>query len=64
LERETARAISQEGADPLNQIWADPLPAEEGEERRGFHVIEATLHVKEEGGDLIAEAVEGLNIVL
>ena len=56
--------ISKERANPLDQVRADPLSAEEGEERGRLHVIEASLHIKEESGDFVAEAVEGLNIVL
>jgi len=32
LERQAAGAIYEERADPLDQIWADPLSAEEREE--------------------------------
>ena len=31
LERQAAGAIPEEKADPLDQIWADPLSAEERE---------------------------------
>jgi len=56
--------MSEEGADPLDQVRADPLPMEERKERGGLHVVKASLHIKEESGDFVSEAVEGLNIVL
>ena len=64
LECQAAGAISEEGTDPLDQVWADPLSAEEREERGGLHVVETTLHIEEKGGDFVSEAVEGLNIML
>jgi len=64
LERQAAGAVSEEGADPLDQVWANPLSAEEREERWGLHVVEASLHVKEESGDFVAEAVKGFNVML
>jgi len=59
-----AGAVPEEVADPLDQVWANPLYAEEREERWGLHVVEAPLHVKEESGDFVAEAVEGLDVML
>ena len=32
LERQAAGAVSEERADPLDQVWADPLSAKEREE--------------------------------
>jgi len=32
LERQAAGAIPDEGADPLDQVWADPLSVEERKE--------------------------------
>ena len=58
LQRQAAGAIPEERADPLDQVWADPLSAEERKERRRLHVIKALLHIKEESGDLVAQAVE------
>jgi len=58
LERQATGVISEERADPLDQVMADPLSAEERKERGRLHVIEATLHIKEESGDFVAEAVE------
>jgi len=64
LKGQAAGAISEKGADPLNQVWANPFSAKEGEERRRFHIIETSLHIEEESGDFVAEAVEGFNIML
>jgi len=64
LERQAAGAVSEERAHPLDQVRADPLSAEEREERGGLHVIETTFHIEEESGDFVSEAVEGLNVVL
>jgi len=58
LERQAAGAIPNERADPLDQVWADPLSAEERKERWRLHVIKAHLHIKEESGDVVTEAVE------
>jgi len=58
LERQAAGAISEERADPLDQVCADPLSAEERKERGRLHIIEVPLHIKEESGDFVAEAVE------
>jgi len=64
LNRHAAGVVSEERADPLDQVRADPLSTEEREERGRLHVLEAPLHIEEESGDFVAEAVEGLNIVL
>jgi len=64
LEGQAAGAVSEERADPLDQVRADPLSAEEREEQGRFHIVETPLHIEEESGDLVAEAVEGFNIVL
>ena len=32
LERQAVTAVSEERADPVDQVWADPLSAEESEE--------------------------------
>jgi len=64
LKRQAAGAIPEERADPLDQVWAYPLSAEESEERGRFHVIKASLHIEEESGHFVAEAVEGFNVVL
>jgi len=32
LERQAAGAVSEERTEPLDQVWADPFPAEEREE--------------------------------
>jgi len=63
-ERQVAGTVSEERADPLNQIRANPLFAEEREERGRLHVVEASFHIEEEGGDLVVEAVKGFNMVL
>ena len=62
MECQAAGAVSEEEADPLDQVWAYPLPAEERKERWGLYVVEAPLHVKEESGDFVVEAVEGLDL--
>ena len=59
-----AGAVSEERADPLDQVWAGPSLAEEIEERERVYFVKASLHFEEESGDFVAEAVEGLNIVL
>jgi len=64
LKGQAAGAISEKTANPLNQEWADPFCAKEGEERGRFHIIEASLHIEKESGDFVAEAVEGFNIML
>ena len=64
MEGQAAGAGSEKRADSLNQVRADPLSAEEREEGRRFHVVETSLHVEEESGDFVAEAVEGFNVVL
>jgi len=64
LERQATRAVPEERAGPLDQVRADPFPAEEREERGGLHVVEASLNIKEESGDSVSEAVEGLNVML
>ena len=64
LKCQAAGAIPEERADPLDQVWADPLPAKESEERGRFHVIKASLHIEEESRDFVAEAVEGFNVML
>ena len=64
LKRQVAGAIPEERADPLDQVRAYPLPAEESEERGRFHVIKASLHIEEESGGFVAEAMEGFNVVL
>jgi len=64
LKRQVAGAIPEERADPLDQVWTYPLPAEESEERGRFHIVKASLHVEEESGDFVAEAGDGLNVVL
>ena len=58
LERQAAGAIPEERADPLDQVWANPLSAEERKERGRLHVIEAPFHIDEDSGDFVAEAVE------
>jgi len=58
LDRKAAGAISEERADPVDQVWADPLYAERSNERGRLHVIEAPLHIKEESGNFVAESVE------
>ena len=64
MEGQAAGAVSEKRAYLLNQGWADPLSAVEGEEGRRFHVVKTSFHVEEEGGDLVAEAVEGFNVML
>jgi len=56
--------VSKERADPLDQVWADPLLAEEREERGGLHVVETSLHIEKESGYFVAEAMKGLNVML
>ena len=58
MERQAAGTMCEERADPLDQVWADPLSVEERMEPGRLHVIEAPLHIKEETGDFVAEAVE------
>jgi len=48
----------------LDQVWADPLSAKKREERGGLQIIETSLNIKEESGDSVSEAVEGLNVML
>ena len=57
-ERHAAGTIPEERADLLDQVWADPLSAEERKERGRLHLIETPLHIEEESGDFVAEAVE------
>jgi len=57
-------AVSEKRSDPLDQVRADPLSSEEGEEGGRFHFVKAALHIQEESGDFVAEAVEGFNIGL
>ena len=64
LKRQVAGAVSEESAAPLNQVWANPFSAEERKEGRRFHVVKTSLHIEEESGDLVAEALEGFNVVL
>jgi len=64
LESQATSAVPEERAGPLDQVGADPFSAEEREERRGLHVVEASLNVKEESGDFVPEEVEGLNVML
>jgi len=64
LASQAAGAVSEERPDPLDQVLADSLSSEEGEEGVGFHVIKASLNIKEKGGDFVSEAVKGFNIVL
>ena len=64
LECQAAGAVSEKIADPLDQIRADPLSVEEREEGRKLHVVETPFHIAEESGALIAEALEGFNVVL
>jgi len=37
---------------------------EEREKGRRLHVLETSFHIKEESGDLIAQAMEGFNVML
>jgi len=64
LESQTTSPVPEERAGPLDQVRADPFSVEEREERGGFHVVEASLDIKEESGDSVSEAVKGLNVVL
>ena len=64
MERQAAGMVSKERADPLDQVWADPLLAEEREERGGLHVVETSLHIEKESGYFVAEAMKGLNVML
>jgi len=64
LKSQTAGAVSEERPDPLDQVRADPLFPEKGEEGGGFHVIKAPFNIEEKGGDFVSEAVEGFDIVL
>ena len=57
-------AVPEERAGPLDQVRADPSSVEEREERGGFHVVKASLDIKEESGDSVSEAVKRLNVVL
>jgi len=59
-----AGTVPEERIDPLNQVWAHTLCEEEGDEGRRFHVVETSVPIEEESGDLVAEAVEGFNMVL
>ena len=64
LQGQAASAVSEERSDPLDQVRADPFLPEKGEEGGRFHIVKAPLHVEEESGDFVVEAVEGFNIVL
>jgi len=64
LEPQAAGTVSEERANPLNQVQANPLSAEKRKEGGRLHVVKAPFHIEEESGDLVAEAVEGFNIVL
>jgi len=64
LEHQAAGRVSEERTNPLNQVRANPFPAEEREEGGRLHVVEGSFYIEEESRDLIAEAVEGLNMVL
>ena len=57
-------AVPEDRAGPLDQLRADPLSAEERQEREGLHIIEASFNIKEESGDFVSEAVEGFNVML
>jgi len=63
LEHQAAGTNAEEGANPLDQVWANPFSVKDRKELGRLHVIEAPLHIKEESGDFIAEPVEELNIV-
>ena len=58
LESQATSAVPEETAGPLDQVRADPFSVEKREERGGFHVVETSLDIKEEGGDSVSEAVE------
>jgi len=64
LEGQATSAVPEERAGPLDQVRADPFSVEEREERGGFHIVEASLDIKEESGDFVSEAVKGLNVML
>jgi len=64
LERQATSVVPEERAGPLDQVGADPFPAEEREERGRFHIIKTYLHIKEESGDFVAEAMERFNLML
>ena len=64
LECQAAGAVLEEIAYPLDQVWADPLSAEEREEGGRLYIVEASLDIEEESGDFVLEAVKRLNIVL
>ena len=57
LECQMSGAVVEERYHPLNQVQAHVLAAEEGEKGSGLYMVEATLHMKEKGGDLEAEQV-------
>jgi len=64
LERQAAGTVSEERADQLNQVRANPLSAEEREEGGRLYVVGASFHIEEESRELVAETVEGFNMVL
>jgi len=64
LERQATGTVSEKRADPLKQVWANPLSAEEREEGGRLYVVEASFHSEEESGDLVPETVEKFNMVL
>jgi len=61
---EAACPVPKERANPLDQVRADPFSAEEGKKGWRLPVVKATFDNKEESGDLVTKALEGLNIVL
>jgi len=56
--------IPKKGLNPLNQIGAHTFTVEEREESQCLHIIKTILNVKEQGGDFVAKAVEGYDVVL
>jgi len=64
VEDETAGTVTKKGNNPLNKVRAYPFVAEEGEEGRGPHIVKPTLYVEEQGGDLVAEAMKGFDMML
>jgi len=64
LEYQAAGTVPEKRADPLDQVQANPLSAEERKKGGRLYVVEASFPIEEESGDLVAEKVEGFMMVL
>ena len=63
LEEETAGPAREEGLYPSHKIVGDALGAEGLAEDVGIHIVEPSLDVQEERGDLAGWALEGADCV-